>query len=404
MSTLWDQAVAQYYPTGAPAYSPASGNETFTNPNTGSSYQYDSGNWNQISTGINEQPTNTTSGGGGGGGGGGSLPSGDQFSDSYWQAQGIPNRQAAIDRGLLLGTPAQPEINFDALIAPALAGLDAAIAPLTQSTENRVSEFQQGANTAIEGSRANIAAQESTLGQSKTKAQQSGQSAVDEARRQYAEMSQGLQSRYGGTTGTGKFANELLGSQTLRNIADVRQNVQNAMVQLDDRIAQVKEIGRIAEQDIQDKTRSSIQQARDNLELQLADIRRQKGELQSRKAELAMNAMQIYQNTVNQVNAQNAQFLQNLYMQQQQAQQQLQLAQQKAQQIVSSAPDYGVGIQNLFDQLSGNMTSQQPYYYNKSNPQDAGYLPIGTPQAVGSTTTTSPQDTLDKYLQLGGGQ
>ena len=49
---------------------------------------------------------------------------------------------------MLQQQPQQPQIDFDALIAPALQGLDAAIAPLTQSTENRIGELQQGATTA----------------------------------------------------------------------------------------------------------------------------------------------------------------------------------------------------------------------------------------------------------------
>ena len=222
---------------------------------------------------------------------------------------------------------------------------------------------------------------------------QRGESAADEARRQYSEISQGLQSRYGSTTGTGKFSNEILGGQTLRNIANVRQQVSSALVQIDDKIQQVQEIGRIAIQDIEDKTRSQVQQARDNLELQLADIRRQKGELQSRKAELASNAMQIYQNTVNQVNAQNSQFLQGLYMQQQSATQQLEMAKQKASSITSSNPDW----KNVSFALPGENAGQGLAAFDPAS-GSYQYAQGAAPQAVSTNTSGDPE--LDKLLGL----
>jgi hypothetical protein len=178
-----------------------------------------------------------------------------------------------------------------------------------------------------------------------------GEDAASEARRQYSEIQQGLQARYGGTTGTGAFATEQAGSTTLRNIANIRQGVQQAVAGLDEKLVQVKEIGRISLQDIESNASDQIAKAKSNLELSLSDIRRQKGELQSRKAELAANAIQIYQNSVNEVNARNAQFKQGLYVQQQAAEQQLQLAKQRATSLTNGAQPFD---------LSGMIENAQP--------------------------------------------
>lgn len=232
--------------------------------------------------------------------------------------------------------PSEPSINFDALIQPALDALDSSIAPLQQGYETTVSGLDQQAATRRSETQQNIGQQEQVLERGRTSQQQSAESAANEARRQFSEIGQGIQARYGGTTGTGAFATELAGRQSMKNIGNIRTALSGAMREIDDKLGQVKEVGRIALADIEDRLTQEKAQAKSELDNQLADIRRQKGELQSRKAELAMQAMQIYQQTVSQVNARNAAFKQQLYVQQQQAENQLKLALQRAGQVAQS--------------------------------------------------------------------
>ena len=248
---------------------------------------------------------------------------------------------------LLQPVPEQQGVDFDALIAPAIEGLEAAIAPLTAGTEETVRGIEAGRTTQVARTQADIGGQVTGLERAKGKQEQVAESAADEARRQASQLMQGISSRYGRRGSAGIAASEILGSQAMRNIANIRQGLSDAMLQLDDKIQQVKEIGRIQVQDTEDRTRSSIAEARNRLDLQLADIRRQKGELQSNKAQLAVQAMQIFQNTVNNVNAQNAAFKQNLFVKQQQAENNLRLAMQKAQRVASQVPNLGSVLQNL---------------------------------------------------------
>lgn len=237
--------------------------------------------------------------------------------------------------------PEQSSIDFDAMIAPALEGLESAIAPLQAGTEETVRGIEATRGTQVARTQAEFGAQERGLERARGRQEQLGESAASEARRQFAEFQQGVGARYGRRTSTGQAAAEIGATQTFRNIANIRQQVSEAMLQLDDKLQQVREIGRISVQEIEDSSRQQTSQARNQLQLQMADIRRQKGELMGRKAELASQAIQIYQNTVNQIQAQNAAFRQNIFLQQMNAENQLKLAQQKATRVVSSFTPFG---------------------------------------------------------------
>lgn len=238
--------------------------------------------------------------------------------------------------------PDQPNIDFDSLIAPAIQGLEQAIAPLQQGFADTQGQLEASRGTQIDQTRQSIGAQVQTLDSAKLKQGRMAESAADEARRQYAEIQQGLQSRYGGTTGTGAFAGELAGRDTMRNIGNIREGLSTAIGEIDNKLVQVRELGRIAEQDIADKTSAMIVQARNQLNENISNIRRMQGELQSRKAEMAMSAMQNYQQLVAQVQARNAAFKQQLYVQQQQAEQALAAKRASAQQVAESFSLYNL--------------------------------------------------------------
>lgn len=294
---------------------------------------------------------------GGGGGGGGNPQPAQAFS-----SQGAPE----------IPQPGMPQIDFDALIAPALEGLDAAVGPLNQSYESNVQSINSARTNQLAANSSAITGQTNTLNQAKTTQESQAKNAADEARRQYAEIQQGLQSRYGGTTGTGAFAGELAGRQTLQNMGQTREQLSQAILQIDQKKQQVEEVGRIAAQEIEDKTRDQLNQAKNQLDTALADIRRQKGELQARKAELAANAIQLYQNTVNQVNAQNAAFKQNIYLAQMQAAQQLEAARQTGTQNIQSFASSIPGINAA--QQSTPVGAQQTAQANAAQLGGAGSL------------------------------
>ncbi len=240
-----------------------------------------------------------------------------------------PVQQGELDQ-YMQQAPAQQQINYDALIAPALQALEEAVAP---------AQAEYGANVAgIEASQARGRGQlQTSLGEAQRSATRrkgevstQSESAMDEARRQFAEMQQGLQARYGRTTGTGAFAETYLGGQTLRNISQQRTALTSAITQIDDRLEQVKGITDVALSDIDQQAQAQKLQAKTSLDNALSQIRTAKGELLGRKAELAKQAMEFYQQQVAQVNANNTSFKQQLLRDQLGAEQRLQEARQKA--------------------------------------------------------------------------
>lgn len=272
--------------------------------------------------------------------------------------------------------PDQPSIDFDALIAPALEGLEAAIGPLTQQFNDTKTSEESARIRNIDRTNTDITAQQGILNNAETKQNANAESAADAARRQFSEIQQGIQGMYGGSTGTGAFAAEIAGSQSLRNLGEIKQGLSQAVLEIDNKRQQIKDIGRIAIQDIEDQTRDRVKQAKTQLDLSLADIRRQKGELQSRKAELAMNAMQFYQQSVNAVNQRNAAFKQQLYVSQQAADQQLQQSIAKAKTAAQSVTDFDFGA------LSKTMSplGLKPTEYSYKIPGGLGTAKFGIPE------------------------
>lgn len=247
-----------------------------------------------------------------------------------------PQPQSMDMSSVLQQQPQQPSIDFDSLINPALQELDSTMGMLQGQFGQTQSDIQARGATDTARTTQEFDTAQKGLDTRKTTETQQAETAADEARRQYSEIQQGIQSRYGGTTGTGAFAGEVAGAQTMKNIGNIRQTLAQSITAIDNKKEELREVGRIALEDIKNNTQEQINQAKQRLENSLADIRRQKGELQGRKAELASQAMQFYQQSVQQVNAANAKFMQDLYVRQVEAENKLALARERASNAVGS--------------------------------------------------------------------
>lgn len=118
-----------------------------------------------------------------------------------------------------------------------------------------------------------------------------GESAIAEARRVGSELNQGIQARFGGTTGTGAFSSEIVGRDVAGNIQDNRGIVQQRMAELDQ--AEVS-VDRDAQQQIfavNTRLTEAKNQLRRQLKEDLAQINIRKGELEMQKSQARMNVM-----------------------------------------------------------------------------------------------------------------
>ena len=283
--------------------------------------------------------------------------------------------------------PQQPTIDYDALIAPALQALEGAVAPAQSEYEANVSGIETTRTKGRGQLQASLGEAQTSATRRKGEVTQQSESAIDEARRQFSEMQQGLQSRYGKTTGTGAFAETYLGGQTLRNIAGQRQALAQAVSTIDDRLEQVRTVTDIALKDVDEQAGTQKLQAKSSLDNALQQIRMAKGELLSRKTELAQQAMQFYQQQVAQVNANNTAFKQQLYQQQAAAEQRLQEARSRA----------GEAVQKL---QSVTMGSADTGYFGASfNPATGEYGNVTQFGNPSSETVPSGAGSLDEELK-----
>lgn len=297
----------------------------------------------------------TSTGGGGTGGvtGGGTQPQGGD----------MPLQQA----------PGMPSIDFDAMIAPALQALDAAIGPAQAGYEANVAGIEGTRKRQVAGAQSALAEATGVAGETKAARTQEAEGAINEQRRQLSEISQGLQARYGGTTGTGAFATEIAGSQATRNIGQLRQGLSSAIQSIDRGLEQVRTATTIAIADAEDRAAELKSQARSELDRTLANIRSARGELLGRKAELAANAVQYYQQVLQQVEQANVAFKQQVYLQAQAAEQKL-----------AEARATGQNAINEFKAVTIGQTPEGFNIYGSFDPRTGQVSPFNVPGAAGS--------------------
>lgn len=150
------------------------------------------------------------------------------------------------------------------------------------------------------------------------------QSVVAEARRQGSELIQGLQSKFGGSTGTGAFVGELAGRQVLQNVAQNRAALQDTLMQINDaEVSMEREVARQME-GLDMRLQASVQELRNNLMQQIQEVNIKRGELESNKARAKVDLLNQFRQQKAEVEARNAQFRQQLYMEFQSRKQQAQ--------------------------------------------------------------------------------
>ena len=184
-------------------------------------------------------------------------------------------------------------------------------------------------NTNLDALRQSTATSKTTLGNRKTSETVAGENAKDEARRQAAQILQGIQSKYGGSTGEGSFASALFGANTQRTMGGINQTLQQNLKDIDDKIQQVHEVSRIGEEQINNYASEQTNQAKQWLQGKLGEIRANQATLLTHKADLAYQALQQYQQFLQSVELNKQNLYNNLTLQRDKASQYLQGQQQQ---------------------------------------------------------------------------
>jgi hypothetical protein len=222
-----------------------------------------------------------------------------------------PNQNTQIPQ------PGNPSVDYNAIYQPALDALNAAI---NSANSNEAGQEQSilGQQTSAAGDLGTaLSGQMNQIGQAKTTQQTGTQNAIQQAKQAYSEIGQGIQARYGSSTGTGAFATELAGRTTATNMAQFQTNLTNALGGLDQAAQQVQQVHDQNIKDLQTQTEVAIQQAKATLSTNITSIQNNIGQVQSAKAAQIANAVIDYQKSVDAVNQMNAQYAQQLETQQQ---------------------------------------------------------------------------------------
>lgn len=212
-------------------------------------------------------------------------------------------------------TPEGTEINWDEIYAPAFDALN-------QAEQAQQSSYQQGmgeAQSGYEGRSADLqseqAARMANFGQQRAGETKRTEGAVAEARRMASQLLQGLQSQYGGSTGTGAFRGEQIGAAATQNIAGNREALQTALTGIanSENALKDKVLG------LQNEEDRNLQQSKLGLKAELdkalTSISQSRGQLSVDKGARRQEALSQYRQQVMDVEARNTQFKQTLYTQ-----------------------------------------------------------------------------------------
>lgn len=269
--------------------------------------------------------------------------------------------------------PQAPDLSvFDQIINPVISNFEQLIGTQQDTSAHNIANLGTQRQTELDTENSQFAGQQAGLNTQAQAQTDAANNAIEEAKRMYAEMSQGTLARYGTTTGTGAFLTEQLGQSTGRNIALLRQGLQQSLQDINDKKTQVQQMGELAVRGTNERFDQAIQTEQDNLQKAIVQIKGNEAMLQSNKAQMAAQAIQHYQDTVNNLNAQRAQQQQQWAIATLNAQTQLQIYGQKGAALLQSTtnPNYlNLGVQGLTNPTDTTVTPP-------TTTQDTGSQPI----------------------------
>lgn len=323
---------------------------------------------NKATTTTSTKKTPTTTNTGGGGGSSGPDLSNPVKRTEYAHSLGYDSWDQYINANQQQA-PQQP--SFEDLYGDAFRQAFEAVNQMQGAIQSGYQAELSGAELGTQQRKAELQAEQASrlanFGQQRQEATAQTESVIEQARRQAAELMQGIQARYGGTTGTGRFTSEILGSQATRNIAQNQAALQNAMSKIGLAENELKtKVTSLINQEDQNLQQAKIQ-LRANLDKSLADISQQRSMLETEKANKRYEILNDYQNRLDEVERYNLDHKRQLEAQYQQAQQEINSLKSQAQQ------SYQVGLTapQLSQFVSGGILSPQQAFQQAQN---TGYI------------------------------
>ncbi len=267
---------------------------------------------------------------------------------------------------------------IDAGSAEAQAAFDDLQSVLQGNVGGAISGLESGAAAATGQVKESEAEQLATAAQSKQESQAGTKASAAAEARQISELQQGLQARFGGTTGTGRFAGEILGAQGTSNLAKIRTAGQQALDRIDQARVNIQRTSQRLVNEISQGLKDDISSVRNRLKEDLANIAVQKGQLASEKSQLRAQVIGNFQSTIQglQEEARNRQF-------------------QVSQKAAANAAQTNELAQQIQQQLlEGFQSTGELPTFQTSGGSDVEF----TPNLKGFTTTLNQEEDEESFL------
>lgn len=195
------------------------------------------------------------------------------------------------------------EPNWDEILAPAFAAYDQTSAILGQNLQASIGQAEQEADTQKQGLKVEETERLGEFGSQRTREEGRTRGMIDEARRQASQLQQGIQSRFGGSTGTGGFMSEIVGSQAMANIGKNQEALQYTLGEISKAENNLKNRVMQMVQEVDTQLAGIRTNLRNAFNERIAEIGNKKGELQSSVASRKLELLNEYQNYVRDVAA-----------------------------------------------------------------------------------------------------
>lgn len=303
-------------------------------------------------------------------------------------APSTPTEPIPVESVLQTPPPPPEPDPWEAPINEAIADLRELESQFQSQLPGQLENIQGASDVARKGIETEQAQRAKEFGMQTSEARGVGEASTNEQKRMYGEAMQGLASRFGGSTGTGIFGGELMGRQTSRNVANIRNTVLGTIQKINLAKGKIDDTAMQLKAQLFNETETLKQRARDALNTNLLEIRNMTGALQGKKGEMAMQALQQYRQMVNQIDGRNADFLQRIAEGASRGKLLLTNFQN------SARDKYTAQINGLSNFNMGNLAFQPQAYGYSPGVAGQGYYNPGT-----TGTTTDEETGLIDYLK-----
>lgn len=179
------------------------------------------------------------------------------------------------------------------------------------------------------------------LGNQELQTRQVQQAQVGQQRQTLQELGQANQQRFGGATSAGQAASELQGREFQRNTFQIGQQAQQALAQIQQQRQTVEREYQQGLQQLEVNKQQAVNEIQRRFQDKLLEINARRGETESAKANMRMQALQELRNAAYQIDVSKAQFQAQLQLQ---AQQNASYLDNAAQQYLSAANSGQAGV------------------------------------------------------------